>query len=241
MSHAVTRVGAMGMSLLVLLVAVRPIMSQPIGPRGAPLFSPPGFIGPGPTCGKAAVTTGWSYYGLPNGPTTTVSDYRVGVWNWGWAGVPTRGTAVIAKALNLYGPPVPDYSPKPAVYGCDARRHLMEPPHFGYGLHSFGYRSAFPRLATPSVSSRPSPAPSSAACCRVDVKVPHADAELWVNQTKTAMTGSERVFESPELAEGKEFRYELVAKWTHNGAAKTDTRSVTVSGGKVVRVDFTEK
>lgn len=238
MSRAITTAGTFGLTVLMMLVAVRPIMSQPIGPRGAPLLSPPGFVGPGPACGKAGVMTGWSYYGLPNGPTTSVSDYRVGVWNWGWPGVPTRGTELIAKGLNLYGPPVPSYAPPPAIGGCDARRHLMEPPQFGYGLHAFGYRSAFPRLATPSVNSYPAP---SAGCCRMDVKLPHADAELWVNQTKTAMTGSERAFESPALAEGKEFRYELVAKWTQNGASKSDTRSVVVAGGKVVRVDFTEK
>lgn len=240
MTRAVTTVGAFGLSVLVLLVAVRPIMSQPIGPCGAPLFSPPGFVGPGPACGKAGVTTGWSHYGLPNGPTTTLTDYRVGVWNWGWPGVPTRGTGLIAKGLNLYGPPVPDYAPRPAMSGCDARRWLMEPPCFGYGLHSFGYRSAFPRLATPGVNSHPAPAPSSAGCCRMGVKLPHADAELWVNQTKTAMTGSERAFESPVLDDGQEFRYELVAKWMHNGELKSDTRSVIVTGGKVVRVDFTQ-
>ncbi len=141
-------------AVLVLLADVRPIMAQPIGPRGAPLVSPPGFVGPGPSC-KAEVRLGWSYYGLPNGPTTTLTDYRVGVWNWGWSGYPAVGDRVITKGLSLYGPPVPSYTPVPSVFGSDARKHYMDPPVFGYGLNSLGYRSASPRLKTPSVSVQP--------------------------------------------------------------------------------------
>lgn len=140
--------------MLVLLAAPRPIMAQTIGLRGAPLVSAPGFVGPGPSC-KAGASTGWSYYGLSNGPTTTLTDYRVGVWNWGWDGYPAVGGRVITKGLSLYGPPVPSYTPVPSVFGSDARRFYMNPPDLGYGLNSLGYRSASPRLKTPSVSVWP--------------------------------------------------------------------------------------
>jgi len=139
--------------VLVLLTDVRPIMAQPIGPRAAPIVSPTGFFGPGPSC-KASVNTGWSYHGLSNGPTSTLTDYRVGVWNWSWAGYPTHDR-VATKVLSLYGPPVPSYTPVPSVFGSDARKQYMVPPVFGYGLNGFGYRSASPRLKTPSVSVRP--------------------------------------------------------------------------------------
>ncbi len=115
----------------------------------------------------------------------------------------------------------------------------MDPPRIEYGLHALGYRSASPRLATPSVSVHPSPAPSSANCCRVDVRLPHADAELWVNQSKTRTGGAARTFKTPELGDGQEYRYELVAKWTRNGEVVSDTRGVVVAGGKSVVVDFT--
>lgn len=139
---------------LVLLSTTRPIMAQPIGPRGAPLVSAPGYVGPGPSH-KAGVKTGWTYYGLPNGPSTALTDYRVGVWNWGWSGYPSVGERAITKGLSLYGPPVPSYTPVPSVFGTDARKHFMDPPVFGYGLNGLGYRSASPRLKTPSVSVRP--------------------------------------------------------------------------------------
>jgi uncharacterized protein (TIGR03000 family) len=225
-----------GVVASVLTVGVRPIMSQPIGPRGAPLLSLPGFVGPGPASGCRSVETGWSYYGLPNGPTTAITDSRVGVWNWGWRGEPYTG---VGRWLSSrYGPVVTSYTPIPILGGSDARSVFMDPPLFGYGLYALGYRSASPRLVTPNVSVRPAPAPS-ANCCRVDVRLPHPEAELWVNQTKTQSSGVERTFESPDLADGKEFRYELVAKWQRNGQSYRETRGVVVAGGKSLVVDFT--
>lgn len=150
MERQTLTVGSVLTVVLTLLGASRPIMAQPIGPRGAPLISFPGTVGPGPSR-KAPVHTGWSYYGLPNGPTTTLTDYRVGVWNWGWDGYPAHDR-IATKVLGLYGPPTPSYTPVPSVFGSDARKHFMDPPFFGYGLNGLGYRSASPRLKTPSVS-----------------------------------------------------------------------------------------
>jgi len=213
-------------------------MSQPIGPRGAPLVSLSGYVGPGPARKCVGVETGWSYYGLPTGPTTAVTDSRVGVWNWGWRGEPNTGVG--RWVSSRYGPVVASYTPVPALGGSDARSVFMDPPRIGYGLCALGYRSASPRLATPSVSVHPATALSSGSnCCRVDVRLPHPDAELWVNQTKTQSGGANRTFETPELADGKEFRYELVALWHQNGEPMSATRGVVVAGGKSVVVDFT--
>jgi len=227
-------------AILVMLVEVRPIMSQPIGPRGAPLVSFPSFVGPAPAFGHGCAETGWSYYGLPSGPTTALTDYRVGVWNWGWSGSPPKGP-VCRKLLSCYGPPVPSYLPAPAMGATDARRFFINPPGFGFGLNAFGYLSPFPRLATPSVSVIPTSTPVAASCCRVDVRLPRADAELWVNKTKTATAGAERTFETPELTDGREFRYEVEARWVRNGVAMTAARSVVVAGGRSVSVDFTQE
>lgn len=227
----------LGVILWVLTIGVRPIMSQPIGPRDAPLLSLPGYKGPGPACGNNCVESGWQYYGLPNGPTTTISDSRVGVWNWGWRGEPNTGLG--RWVSSRYGPVVASYTPIPLLGGSDARGVYMNPPRYGYGLHALGYRAASPRLATPSVSVRPATTLPAANCCRVDVILPHAEAELWVNQTKTQSSGANRTFETPELAAGKEFRYELVARWQNNGTARSDTRAVVVTSGQSVVVDFT--
>lgn len=223
----------------VLLIASRPIMSQPIGLKGAPLVSLPGYFGPGPATKCDGVTTGWSYYGLSSGPTTTVTDSRVGMWKWGWAGEPSFPNAWV-NTFGRYGPMLPTYTPVPLFGGADVRRVFMNPPVYGFGLFALGYGSPSPRLATPSVSVRPVTT-SSASCCRVDVRMPHPEAELWVNRTKTGTSGAERTFETPDLATGKEFRYELVAKWKKDGGEVTSTRSVVVTSGTSVSVDFTER
>jgi uncharacterized protein (TIGR03000 family) len=169
-------------------------------------------------------------------------DARVGRWNWGWEGSPSHAPGLWSRVLNCYGPPTATYLPLPAIAPtCDGRKCFVNSPRFGYGLYAFGYLSAVPRLTTPSVSSHPSTAVASTVCCRVDVRLPQPDAELWVNKSKTATTGTDRTFESPELADGKEFRYELVARWKRNGAEVSESREVVVTGGKSVLVDFTAR
>lgn len=226
-----------GVMTVVVTIGVRPIMSQPIGPRGAPLLSAPGFVGPGPARGCPQVETGWSYFGLPNGPTTARTDSRVGVWNWAWSGEPATGGG--RWLSSRYGPVVPSYTPIPVLGGSDTRSLFMDPPRFGYGLSAFGYRAASPRLATPSVGVRPSPPPSAPNCCRVEVRLSDPETELWVNQTKMHSVGLTRTFDTPELADGKEYRYEFTAKWSREGEPVRETRGVVVAGGKSVVVEFT--
>ncbi|MCU0704900.1 MAG: TIGR03000 domain-containing protein [Fimbriiglobus sp.] len=119
--------------------------------------------------------------------------------------------------------------------GSDPRPWFRDPPAYGYGLHAFGHRSTFAPFLPQSRSKT-----SAAGCARVEVRLPQADAELWVNKTKTGATGVERMFESPELGEGQEYRYELVAKWTRSGEPMSETRSVVVKAGGSVAVDFTQ-
>ena len=223
------------------------VHAQPIGlSPGTPLVGRSTFSGPGPNlrrdCGPGV---GWSYYGVRGGPSTAFTDWRVGVWNWGWGGFPAANGSFWTNGLSLYGPPVPTYAPVPGSFGgTDAHRVYMNPPIFGYGLTAWGYRSAYARLATPSVSVHPPatalPAPTSAGCARVEVRLAHPDAELWVNHAKTTATGVERSFETPELSEGKRHSYELIARWTVNGEPKAESRTVQVERGKTVLVSFAE-
>jgi uncharacterized protein (TIGR03000 family) len=223
---------------LVLLIAA-PAVAQKITPFAGGLVSAPSFVGPAPNwhhdCGPGV---GWSYYGVQNGPTTTFSDLRAGRFTWGWAGVLTFG----GLPHRWYGGPVPNYTPVPAMGGCDRHRRYMTPPARGYGLNVFSYRSAVARLCTPSVSVWPAAASSaSGGCARLEVRVPHPTAEVWVNRQPTAATGTERAFETPELAAGKEFGYEVVARWEENGEKRAVTRMVTVTAGNTQLVDFTNR
>lgn len=226
------------LALPLVLLATAPALAQKMAPFSGGLVSAPSFVGPAPNWHHdTGPGVGWSYYGVRNGPTTTFSDLRAGRFTWGWAGVPAVG----GLPHRWYGGPVANYTPVPPMGGCDRHRRYMIPPTRGYGLNVFSYRSAVARLCTPSVSVWPAAAtssPTSADCARLEVRVPHPNAEVFVNRQPTAATGTERAFESPPLEAGKEFGYEVVAEWVENGEKKAVTRTVAVTAGTTLVVDF---
>jgi uncharacterized protein (TIGR03000 family) len=77
------------------------------------------------------------------------------------------------------------------------------------------------------------------ASAEITLIVP-ADAEVFVDGAATKQRGTQRVFETPALEVGKKFTYEIRVKWTAAGKPVENTRSVEVTGGGKVRVDFTE-
>jgi uncharacterized protein (TIGR03000 family) len=73
----------------------------------------------------------------------------------------------------------------------------------------------------------------------LSVKVPQPTAEILVDGHKTAQTGLDRTFESPPLEPGRQYRYELTARWVEGGATREMKKAVVGMAGEVVRVDFT--
>jgi uncharacterized protein (TIGR03000 family) len=82
------------------------------------------------------------------------------------------------------------------------------------------------------------PASSTAATARITVRVA-PDAQIWFEDTATRQTGALREFESPPLAPGKTFTYEIRAQWRAGGREVTQSRHVGVQAGARVTVDFT--
>jgi len=75
---------------------------------------------------------------------------------------------------------------------------------------------------------------------RIRLIVP-AGAKVWFGNTATQQTAPARHFESPELTPGKDYVYDITARWTENGKEVTRTRHVGVSAGSSVTVDFTQQ
>jgi uncharacterized protein (TIGR03000 family) len=183
----------------------------------------------------------WSYYGLAGGPFI---DYP-----WGSPGYPARAGAFRSHGLSLHGPRVPVYGPVPSIVGNDHHGRLGKVvPSPGLPFGWVGMFAASPRPRPPSVGVWANPEPSVPAtgrpgyptgCLVLSVKVPLAGAEVFVDGVKTAQTGTDRVFESPPLESGKEFRYELTARWVEQGVTREAKRVVTGTPGEVLRVDFT--
>lgn len=74
------------------------------------------------------------------------------------------------------------------------------------------------------------------------VQLPHANAELTVNDTATKQGGTTRTFTSPVLDPGKEYTYTLTAKWRPNNYT-TITRSKDITfkaNGQEIEVDLRE-
>lgn len=71
----------------------------------------------------------------------------------------------------------------------------------------------------------------------ISVKLPEADAQLWVNGQTTKQKGAERVFMTPPLQPGK-YKYELRASWAANKTPVVTSRTVIFQPGEDLVIDF---
>jgi uncharacterized protein (TIGR03000 family) len=123
------------------------------------------------------------------------------------------------------------------------------PPYdLGYGsapdlgnLDSYGgvapsYSSGYQGFQPPSTVNPNTATAQPDLTAHVTVIVP-ADAELWVDGSKTTSRGSVREFQSPPLEPGR-YAYDFRAHWMENGREMTQTQTVAVSPGAHITVDF---
>jgi uncharacterized protein (TIGR03000 family) len=143
--------------------------------------------------------------------------------------------------------------PHPGYYGGGRYREYYSYGR-GYGLANYPppytgplawpNPGAFPRLppamyslplASDSLSVVPLRQPDTAA--HLVVAVPE-DAEVWLEGAKTQQGGTMRRYVSPPLVPGKEYAYEVRARWTADGHTVERSKTVTVRAGERVDVDF---
>ncbi|MCE9565611.1 MAG: TIGR03000 domain-containing protein [Planctomycetes bacterium] len=222
------------------------------GLGGGPFVGYPfGFYGYGPRAGSSW-TNGLSLYGPPvptYGPIPGVfgnNDLRR-VWEqvpspgipFGWVGIYAASPRPRNLSVNVW----------PQV------EHLGPRNFDGTNLPSNGLPTPLtpapnglptpldqPRPVPPAPPAPGEPITTTAAqggSLVLSVKVPQPYAQVFVDGVKTNQIGTDRVFDSPPLAAGKEFRYEIVVKWIERGATREEKRIVTGTPGEVVRVDFT--
>ena len=85
-------------------------------------------------------------------------------------------------------------------------------------------------------ATSPSPAATDTSA-HISVAVP-AGARVWFGGAPTTSTGPAREYISPALAPGRQYTYEVRARWNDNGQDVTQTQQVTVSAGAHVNVAF---
>jgi uncharacterized protein (TIGR03000 family) len=64
------------------------------------------------------------------------------------------------------------------------------------------------------------------------------NGEVWFDGSQTTATGTVREYDSPPLARGNRYAYDIRARWSENGREMTQTQRVQVTAGSRVRVSF---
>jgi uncharacterized protein (TIGR03000 family) len=102
----------------------------------------------------------------------------------------------------------------------------------GYGAYGYGYGNPYVIVA-----QNDSEASTQA---EVVVRVP-SNAKLLANGQETDLTGEQRVFRTPTLTPGQDFKYNMAIEVNVDGETKTITKQITVRAGHRTNVDFTER
>ena len=122
--------------------------------------------------------------------------------------------------------------------------------NYGYGAAAYGsvnpYAYGTPPPNTSSSYYEPLQQPTQGVqaapndgTVHLMVVVPE-NAQLWFNGTLTSKVGAQREFVSPVLAPGKDFTYEIKARWMENGRPVEQARSIHVQADAWKVIDFTK-
>jgi carbonic anhydrase len=72
----------------------------------------------------------------------------------------------------------------------------------------------------------------------ITLRVPTAEARVWIDSKATTSRGVSRTFETPALAVGKEYSYQIKATWVDGGKEVTREKTVTFKGGEPATVEI---
>ncbi len=177
-------------------------------------------------------------YGIGSG------GYGLGGYGLGGYGLGYGGYGYVGTGLGYGG-----YGPGSGVYAPGIGGYTAGYGGYGYAAPYAGNGFAAPAIVTnPPVNpnagyyppDQPQQAPANDNTARLTIVVPEG-TELWFNGTKTSVTGTKREFVTPALTPGKDFTYEIKARWTDNGRPVEQTQSVQVQANSYKVVDFTRQ
>lgn len=187
---------------------------------GPALAAPPGYTGgyrPGYFSGYRGGFGGMSFGGYRPGYSSGLyGGYRGGYSGLYYPGYFSRnyfGSYYPSVGAGAYY--APTYTPSSVyVYGSGAPGGYLPPDQAG---------------AAPSDNT-----------ASVGIHVP-SDAEVWFNGDATQQKGENRQYATPPLAPGRDYQYEVRARWIDNGKPVDQTRTVYVHANERSEVDFTQR
>jgi uncharacterized protein (TIGR03000 family) len=106
-----------------------------------------------------------------------------------------------------------------------------------YGEGTPYYSGGYPSPTAPTLGPQSGSPPAADNSAHVTLSVP-AGARVSFGGTPTTSTGPVREYISPALTPGKQYTYEIQARWSDNGQDVTQTQQVGVSAGAHVNVTF---
>jgi uncharacterized protein (TIGR03000 family) len=126
-------------------------------------------------------------------------------------------------------------------YWSFGRNGYWYPGGYSYAYPDSNYYSA-PRTSNyydPALPTYRDDSGLSANRARVEVIVPDSNAEIYIQDQKMSLTGTVRIFVSPDLEQNKTFTYTIMLKRNVAGRMVDETRKAEVKAGSRVIVDFT--
>jgi len=95
-----------------------------------------------------------------------------------------------------------------------------------------------PRPADYAPPEKGAAPPAAGQAATVNLLVPTAETEVWIDGRKVEGQGMARQFVSPSLGSGERFTFTFRARWARQGGQMTETRKVDVYAGDRVTVDL---
>jgi uncharacterized protein (TIGR03000 family) len=159
---------------------------------------------------------------------------------YGW-GYPYAGYSYPSYSYPSYSYPSYNYE-----------NYYVAPYLPDYGTYPYtSYRNPAVTYASPGMSASStapsayegaeeasSPATAASDAAVVNVRVPVANAQIWIQGQKTQQQGTVRHFVSPPLEPNLDYTYQVRAQWQENGQPVTVSKSVPVRAGDRVTVSF---
>ena len=142
-----------------------------------------------------------------------------------------------------YSYPSYGYSPYP-VYGSGyfADPAPTDSSYYGAGIapYTAGWMtpaadSGAPPVQAESIAS--SGSASTDAAAKITVRLP-AGAELWIDGNLRGETGAVREFTTPMLSAGRQYTYEVHARWTEGDTTIDQTKKVVFGAGDKLDMTF---
>jgi uncharacterized protein (TIGR03000 family) len=174
----------------------------------------------------------------------------IGVWygsGYGpvWGFYPTYYHGFYGSGLSMYGPPVPTGKPIPGVFGGGDSMFFDLPPIYPGWVHGAYVPLAGPAALPPEMVAPPAVLPPPAlaldkpTALEIEVRLPRADARLYIDWAESKGSGTVRHFRTPEVGTVQTYGYDLRAEWTVDGLTTTHAKRLIGRPGEKVVVDFT--